>query len=159
MFSLLMVLPSLILFSAAYLLWEGHSLGWKLSIATCGISSIDSFTNSDVIVLRASNRTFKRFSSNASNSKWEKNGSQTKDSPIVTENVVKFGLRLSIIACISIVMTMVAFIVAIASPFLSINFFISMKLNLPNVQRICQGLPRDWFYRRRVGLRVRISDC
>src|SRR5208283_2158456 len=34
-----------------------------------------------------------------------------------------------------------AFIVAIASPFLSVNFFTSMKLNLPNVQRICQGLP------------------
>src|SRR5208337_1126021 len=33
--SLFMMLPSLILFSAGYLLLESHSLGWKIALATC----------------------------------------------------------------------------------------------------------------------------
>ena len=39
------MLPSLILFSTSYLLWEEHSLGWKLSIAICGITALIAVTN------------------------------------------------------------------------------------------------------------------
>jgi phosphate transport system permease protein len=141
MFSLLMFLPSFVLFSVSYLLWEGHSLGWKSSIAICAIAGLIGATNSSSMYFALPIALLSGLAVILQIRNGRKNGSQTKDSPIVTENVVKLGLRLSIIACIGIVVAMLIFIVAIASPFLSINFFTSMQLNLQNVQRICQGLP------------------
>ena len=141
MFSFLMFLPSLVLFSATYLLWEGHSLGWKLSIAICVIAALIGVTNSTSMYFALPIALLSGLAVILQILNGKKNGSQTKDSPVVTENVVKLGLRLSVIICIGIVVTMMIFIVAIASPFLSINFFTSMQLNIHNVQRICQGLP------------------
>jgi phosphate transport system permease protein len=139
-FSLLMLLPSLILFCTAYLMWEEQSSGWKLAIATCGVTILLAATNSAMlyfalpiavlsglaVVFQLRNR---------------KLADGTKDSPIVTENVMKLGLRLSVFLCIGTVVALVGYLVVVASPFLSVQLFTKMNLNYYNIQAICWGIP------------------
>ncbi len=140
LFSLLMMLVSLILFSTTYLLWEGHSLGWKLSIATCGIAALIAVTSSTSIYFAVPIAILSGLAATIEILKGKKIGNQNKDSPVVTENVVKLGLRLSALICIGIVVAMFVFVVVMGTPFLSLQFFTSMNLNFPNVNRICWGL-------------------
>lgn len=140
LFSLVMMLASLILFSTSYLLWEGQSLGWKLSIATCGVTALIAATVSasiyfavPIAILSGLAATFEIFSG-------KKIRNQNKDSPVVTENVVKLGLRLSAIICVGVMVAMVIFVVVMGSPFLSLQFFTGKTLNFQNVSRICWGL-------------------
>ena len=109
LFSLLMMLVSLILFSTTYLLWEGHSLGWKLSIATCGIAVLIAVTSSTSIYFAVPIAILSGLAATIEILKGKKIGNQNKDSPVVTENVVKLGLRLSAIICIGIVVAMVMY--------------------------------------------------
>lgn len=131
-FSLLIMLPSLILFSTSYLLWEEHSLGWKLSIAICGITALIAVTNLTTlefmlpiailsglaVMFQIRNR---------------KLGNETKDSPIVTEKVVTLGLRLSAILCASVVVVLIVYLVIFALPFLSVQLFTTMNINSENI--------------------------
>jgi phosphate transport system permease protein len=139
-FSLLMMLASLVLFSIAYLLWEGHSLGWKLSIATCGIAVLIAVASSTSMYFAVPIALLSGLAATLEIRKGKKLGNQTNDSPVVTENVVKLGLRLSAITCVGIVVAMVVFVVVMGTPFLSLQFFTSMTLNFQNVSRICWGL-------------------
>ena len=140
-FSLILMAPSLVLFCISYLLWEGHSLGRNLSIATTGIAALIAITDSAYmyVAFAIASLSFLAVMIDIQRAKNGKN--QIKDSPIATEKVVKFGLRLSAIFCIGAVVAMVAFLVVMATPFLSLQLFTSMNLNLSNVQAICQGLP------------------
>ena len=95
--SLLIILPSLILFSAAYLLWEGHSLGWKLSISTCGIALSIAFADLATMYIALSIAFLSGVAATLEILKRRRMEHQTKDSPVVMENAVKLGLRLSVI--------------------------------------------------------------
>jgi phosphate ABC transporter permease subunit PstA len=140
LFSLLMMLPCLILICVTYLLWEGHSLGWKLSIATCGIAVVLFATNPGFIYFALPIAILSALAVMIEIQMQKINQKEAKDLPIVTENVVKLGLRLSAAISIGIVVAMIIFIVVMASPFISPQLFTSMNINLPNVNRICQGL-------------------
>lgn len=139
-FSVLLMTPSLVLFCVSYLLWEGHSLGRKLSMATAGIALLIAATNSADMYVAFAIAALSALAVIIDIQR-QKNKDKAKDSPIATENVVKFGLRLSAIFCIGVVVAMVAFLIVMATPFLSVQLFTSMNLNLSNVQAICQGLP------------------
>jgi len=139
-FSLIMMLPSLILFSITYLLWEGHSLGWKLSIPTCGIALLIAIASSSTFYFTLPIALLSGLASSLEILKRRRIGNRTKDSPIATENIVKLGLRFAAAICASIVMAMVAFVIAMATPFLSLQLFTSMNLNIANVNRICWGV-------------------
>jgi phosphate transport system permease protein len=141
MFSLLMILPSIILFCMAYLLWEAHSYGWKLSIAACGIAVLLAIATPAFMYFALPIAILSGLAALLGSQNKKGAGSQIKDSPITIENVVKVGLRLSALICFSVLVAMVVFIVAMATPFLSIQLFTSMNLNYVNVGRICYGLP------------------
>ena len=114
-----MMLPSLILFSISYLLWEGHSLGWKLSIVVCGLALFIVATNSTLIYAAL---PVGLLSLSAIVLEIRKRKSPNKhpftDSPITVENIAKFGLVLSVILCVSVLVVMMVFIIVMASPFL-----------------------------------------
>lgn len=122
------------------MLWEGHSLGLKLSIATCGIA----------LLLIISNLTYSYFalpiaflSGLAAVFEYlrtKRTGYKTNDLPTTTENLAKFGLTLSASVSVGVIIAMLIFIIIIASPWLSLQFFTSMNLNTDNVGRICFGL-------------------
>ena len=140
-FSLLLMTPSLVLFCISYLLWEGHSLGRKLSIATSGIAVLIAIIDSAYMYVGFAIASLSFLAVMVDIQRAKDAEDKVKDSPIATEKVVKFGLRLSAIFCIGVVVAMVAFVVVMATPFLSVQLFTSMNLNLSNVQAICQGLP------------------
>ena len=149
--SVLLMLPSLVLFCVAYLIWEGHSLGWKLSRSTLGITILLAITCPGIkLSFMGAQMLFIDFTLPIALlsgfavlflSMQRRSGHQTKDSPIAMENVVKLGLRLSAFTCIAVVISMLIYIVVMASPFLSIGFFTSTKLSITNVERVAQQLP------------------
>jgi phosphate transport system permease protein len=139
MFSFLMMVTSLVPFSAMYLLWEDHSLGWKLSIVTCAVALLLAIISPaylyamvSIVLICGVAVTLELLNAREENRK--------RDSPIVTENLMKFAFRLAIIICISIVAAILVFVVVMGSPFYSSQFFTSMTLNIQNVNRICWGL-------------------
>ena len=139
-FSVLMMLTSLILFSTAYLLWEGQSLGWKLSIAIFGIALLVTITSSTSTYFALPIAILSGLAASLEILKGKKLGNQTKDSPVVTENLVKLGLRLAVTICIGIVVAMVIFVVIMGSPWLNLQFFTTLSLNFQQTARICWGL-------------------
>lgn len=138
-FSILMWLPSLVLFSTSYLLWEGHSLGWKLSIAICGIALLIAISSVLTLYFSIAIAVVSGLAAALQVSQ-KKNRSGTKDSPMVTENVVKLGLRLSVIFCGSIVIALVSYLLAIASPFLSLQLFTKNTINIEVFTAVCWGI-------------------
>lgn len=140
LFSLLIMLPCLILVCTAYLLWEGHSLGWKLSIATCGVAVVLFAVNSGFMYFALPIAVLSALAATIEIQLHRINQKEAKDKPIVMENVVKLGLRLSAFISIGMVVAMVIFIVVMASPFISTQLFTSMNINLTSVNRIVQGL-------------------
>ena len=140
-FSLFMMLPLLILICVTYLLWEGHSLGWKLSIATSGVAVVLFATNPSLMYFALPIAVLSFLAAMIEIQMQKINQKEAKDRPIVTENVVKLGLRFSAFISIAMVAAMIIFIVIMASPFISLQLFTSMNINIANVNRICQGLP------------------
>jgi len=139
-FSFLMMLPSLVLFSTSYLLWEGHSLGWKLSTATCGVALLVAATSLAALYFAVAIAALSGLAAIFVILS-RKNGKETKDSPIVTENMVKLGLRFSVALCASIVIAMICFLLVIASPFLSLQLFTKYTINTEVFQEMCWGVP------------------
>jgi phosphate transport system permease protein len=139
LFSILMVSASLLLFAVAYLTWEGHSLSWKLSLSAGVISILLAVANSEFIYFAlpiaflCCSATLLEFFSVKSQ------GKQTRE-PIIMENLVKFAFRLTAIFCISTLVFMVAFMIMIASPWLSPQFFTVMNLNFDQATRVAFSL-------------------
>ena len=138
-FSILMILPSLILAATAYFLWEEHSLGWKLSIAIFISATLLSFANSAFLYFSIPIALLSGIAAFLETQKLRK-GNRKIDSAIVMENTIKIALQLSIFIAIGIVIAMAVFVVVIATPFLSLQFITSMNLNWNNVSRVCYGL-------------------
>ncbi|HMK95600.1 MAG TPA: phosphate ABC transporter permease PstA [Candidatus Limnocylindrales bacterium] len=122
-FSFLIIVPAFVFFAVGYLLLENHSMGWKLSYATgaiallLGLFKIVNWTLAlpiVVLVTLAATVTFRDFKSE-----------KRKDYPVVTENLAKFGIRLSGFICITILLGLLVYIAIRASPYLSANFLTS----------------------------------
>jgi phosphate transport system permease protein len=122
-FSFIMVTPTLVFFAVGYLLLENHSMGWKLSYAIGAVALLLGFSNIvnwtlalpiAIMVTLAATVAFRCYKSG-----------KTKDYPVVTENLAKFGIRLSGLICIVILIGLLVYIGIRASPYLSSSFVTS----------------------------------
>ena len=141
-YSLLLILPSFLLFATAYLLWENHALGWKLAIALSGIAILAAAAN----YLNVEYALIIAFLSGLAamlQIRHRKSHEETKSSPIVTENLAKFGLSLSGIICVSILLGMIVYIGAKSITLSIIGFLDQHKMELdkfrPNTKRRSTG--------------------
>jgi phosphate transport system permease protein len=66
--------------------------------------------------------------------------SELKDSATITENLAKFGLRLSGIVCISILVGMIVYTAARASPYISWDFLTNANWSWANAGRVLNGV-------------------
>ena len=122
-YSALLILPSFALFSIAYMLWEAHSLGWKLSTATCGLTLFLAATRYINIEFALAIGALSGLAAIMENQNRRKAKNKLKDSPVITENLAKFGLRLSAIICMTILVGMIVYITARGSLYISLSFF------------------------------------
>ncbi|HVP17221.1 MAG TPA: phosphate ABC transporter permease PstA [candidate division Zixibacteria bacterium] len=139
-YSLLLILPSLALFSIGYMLWESHSLGWKLSIATCGAVILLAAANYLSVELTLSIGVLTGLAAMLEIRNRKKTSNKLKDSPTVTENLAKFGLRLSGIVCVSILVGMIAYTAVRASPYVSWDLFTNTNWSWANAARVLNGV-------------------
>ena len=139
-YSLLLILPGLVLFSIGYMLWESHSLGWKLSIAACGAVALLAVANYLDIELALTIGVLTGLAATLEIKTRRKTSNKLKDSPTVTENLAKFGLRLSGLVCMSILVGMVAYTAARASPYISWDLFTNMNWSWANAARVLTGV-------------------
>jgi phosphate transport system permease protein len=133
------MLPAVVMFSIGYLLWEGHSYGWKLAFLTSGIAVLSGFAgylNVEFAVIIAG---LSALAAVLEIRKRRKAQVKPKDLSIVTENIAKFGLRLSGVICVVILIGMIAYITVRASPYLSWDFFTSSNWGFTNTAKIIQG--------------------
>jgi phosphate transport system permease protein len=65
---------------------------------------------------------------------------ELKDSPTITENLAKFGLRLSGLVCISILAGMIVYTTVRASPYISWNLFTDTNWSWANAARVLKGV-------------------
>jgi len=139
-FSFILMLPSLVLVFTSYLIWERHSLGWKLSFVVSAFSLLialaipSSLYFTLPIVLLS-------FTAAILESRLLRGSEKTRDSPVTIENLVKFALRLSVIIGISILFLLVIFIVVMALPFLSTQLFTSSNFIPSRLTSEPQSIP------------------
>ena len=122
--SLLMMTPILVFFAIAYLMLENHSMGWKLSYAAGAIALLLGLSGNFNVGLALSISILCFFA--ATLMLQNMRGSKTsKDLPIVTENLAKFGIRISGLVCVVILLGILVYIGIRAAPYLSWNFMTS----------------------------------
>ncbi|MCW3983824.1 MAG: phosphate ABC transporter permease PstA [Candidatus Bathyarchaeota archaeon] len=133
--ALVLILPSLLFFVLAYLLSEAHSLGLKLAAISAfltlstGILTINpQLTLAGVLCFLAFeieffNRNFRKVTD-----KQFKSG--ITDSPIVTENLAKFGLRMSAFIGVLILLAITVYTLIRGAEFLSLDFVFRSGYNL-----------------------------
>ena len=139
-YSLLLTLPSLVLFSIGYMLWEAHSLGWKLSIATCGVTLLLAAANYLNFELALTIGFLSGLAALLGVLNRKGTASKLKDSPTVTENLAKFGLRLSGIVCITILIGMIVYTAVRASPYISWSFLTDANWSWTNAGMVLTGI-------------------
>jgi phosphate transport system permease protein len=139
-YSLLLILPSLVLFSIGYMLLEAHSLGWKFSFATCGVAILLAFANYLNVELALAIGVLSGLAATLEILSRKRTANKLKDSPTITENLARFGLRLSGIICISILVGMIVYITVRASPYLSWDLFTNANWSWANAGRVLNGV-------------------
>jgi len=139
-YSLLLMLPSLVLFSIGYMLLESHSLGWKLSIATCGVAILLAVANYLNIALALTIGVLSGLAAVLEILSRKRTVDKLKDSPTTTENLAKLGLRLSGVVCIGILLGMIVYIAVRASPYISWNFFTNQDWSWAQAARVLNGV-------------------
>jgi len=139
-YSLLLILPSLALFSIGYMLWEAHSMGWKLSIATCGVVALLAVANYLNAEFALTIGVLSGLAATLEILNRKKTASRLKDSPTITENLAKFGLRLSGIVCISILIGMIVYTTVRASPYISWDFLTNTNWSWANAGKVLNGV-------------------
>src|SRR5271157_1274159 len=135
LYSAILILPGIVLFSIGYLLWETHSLGWKLSIATCGMAALLAVANYVNIGFALPIGVLSGLAAILEIRRRRTSISNLKDSPLATENLAKFGLRLSGLVCMSILIGMIVYITVRASPYISWNLFTSTNWSWQNAAK------------------------
>jgi phosphate transport system permease protein len=123
--SLIMILPSLVLFIAAYFLMEAHSMGWKLSIGTCLAVALLGTANIVSPSLAVAIGTLTAVATLLEVRYRRATKSLLRDSPTSTENAAKLMLSLSGYICIITLIGLVVYIGLRAAPYLSWNFISS----------------------------------
>jgi phosphate transport system permease protein len=138
-FSFLMLIPSFGLFAIGYLLLEHHSMGWKLSYAAGTAALILGLLGDvnigfalSIALLSLVAATFMFQDMRASG--------KAKDSPTVTENLAKFGIRVSGFLCMSILIGLLAYITLRAAPYLSWNFITSSSWSWQHASFVLNGI-------------------
>jgi phosphate transport system permease protein len=139
-YSLLLILPSFFFFSIGYMLWEGHSLGWKLSAATFGIVLLLAFGGYLNVEFALTLGALSGLAVVLEIRNIRRNTNKMKDSPTVTENLAKFALRLSGLICIFILIGMLVYIAVRASPYMSWDFLTSLTWSWTHAGRILNGV-------------------
>ncbi len=137
---LLMMLPSLVLFSIGYILLESHSMGWKLSVAVCAavislaalkdISMELTLSIGLIVGVATIIEIRKKFTSK----------SRQKDSPIVIENLAKIGMLICISVCIGIIVFLFAYSGIRGSSYLNLDFITNLKWNMVTAGTIANTL-------------------
>jgi phosphate transport system permease protein len=139
-YSLLLILPSLILFSIGYVLLEAHSLGWKLSITTCGVAVLLGGAKYLNVELALAIGVLSGLAAMLEILSRKKTEGRQKDSPITTENLAKFGLHFSGIVCICILIGMIVYTAVRASPYISWGFLTNANWSWANAAGILNGV-------------------
>ena len=139
-YSLLLILPSLALFSIGYVLWEAHSLGWKLSIVTCGVAVLLAGARYLNVEFALAIGVLSGLAAMLEVLNRKKTASKLKDSPTTTENLARFGLRLSGVVCICILIGMIVYTAMRASPYISWGFLTNTNWSWANAAKVLNGV-------------------
>ena len=135
---MIMIAPIIVFTSVAYMVWEKHSLGWKLTVAISALSI--ALGASGAVNIEVS--LFVAFLCGLGGAIEFRNllGQQiTRDSPLVTENLAKLGLKLSGLLCLTILLGAILYVIIRGSPYLSIGFLMPTKWSWANAYEVFAG--------------------
>ncbi len=127
--SIFMMLPSLILFSAGYLLLESHSMGWKLAAATCVASILLAILNPSGIDLALSIGFLSGLAAALEIRSRRGGESVLKDSPIAIENIAILGMYICLIICISTIVFLFGYTIMRGAPYINLDFLTKTNYN------------------------------
>lgn len=131
--------PAMIMFVGAYLQVETHSLGAKISIALALAFLAGAALNLTNVYLLLFCMSFCTLGAIVGFED-TKNQQLKKDSPVVTENVAKFGLRLSGAICVATLFGLISYVALRGAQFLSWNFISGGTLNYTTIGARVAGL-------------------
>jgi phosphate transport system permease protein len=138
--SLLILLPSLALFSIGYMLLKGHSMGRKMSLAACigtcllfGVNVISLELAVPVAFLTAIATMLEYF-----NLRIKK--TVHKDSPTTTENVAKLGMFISAAVCIVVLIFLFAYAGIRGAPYLTWDFLTNLNWSWSHASAVLNGI-------------------
>ena len=129
--SIFMLLPSLILFSAAYLLLESHSLGWKLSFGTCMVAFLLAVLIRSYINLALSIGLLSGLGAALEIRNRKSGETVLKDSPIAIENIAILGMYICLIFCVSTVVFLFGYTILRGAPYLNLDFLTTINWSWP----------------------------
>jgi phosphate transport system permease protein len=115
-------------------------LGWKLSIATCGAAVLLAVANYLNVELAFTIGVLSGLAATLEIWSRKRTANKLKDSPTTTENLAKFGLRLSGIVCVGILVGMIVYTTVRASPYISWDFFTNTNWSWANAARVLNGI-------------------
>ncbi len=143
-----MMLPSLILFSAAYLLLESHSMGWKLSLATCIAAIFLAVLNQSDINLALS-IGFLSGLAVALEIRNRKSGETVlKDSPIAIENIAILGMYICLIICVSTIVFLFGYTIVRGAPYINFDFLTKINWSWPQAGQLIATTFFNFTWRR-----------
>jgi phosphate transport system permease protein len=138
-YSILMILPSVILFSIGYMLWESHALAWKLSYITSIAVIILAVTNNLNIELALAIAALSGLAATLQLQNLKTSSSKHKDSPAITEKLAKIALFIASMMATAILIGMIVYMAVRASPYLSWDFITNLNWSWNNAAKILNG--------------------
>lgn len=134
-----LLVPAIMLFIAAYLQAESHSLGCKISLVLSVAFLFGTIFNLSNIYVLLFSMILCIISTMAGFAEREKIQGK-KDTAIVTENVARFGLRLSGILCVATLFGLMAYVAVRGAQFINWNFLTGSTLDYTSIGRRVVGL-------------------
>jgi phosphate transport system permease protein len=131
--------PVIILFITGYLMLESHSLGFKISAVlavTFVILSMYNFFNADLLLFSGFICALASMVSFQETRKTQ----QRRNQAVITENVARFGLRLSGFICVATLFGLIAYVALRGAQFLTLNFLIGSSVNYTQIGKVIVGL-------------------
>ncbi|MGD6809099.1 MAG: phosphate ABC transporter permease PstA [Candidatus Bathyarchaeia archaeon] len=135
--SVLYIFPAVIFFVVAYLVAQSHSLGLKTSISLSVLSIFLGVIWINIPITLAGVLCFLGTEVGFLNRR--NISKERRDSPVVTEKIAKFGLLLSGLIGIIILIGMILYITIRGTPYLSWNFITGTGLAPPNLRDLIEG--------------------
>lgn len=137
--NMILLVPPIVMFIAAYLQAESHSLGFKISLVLSAAFLVGAIFNISNLYLLLSSMVLCILGSIAGFAEREKIQGK-KDTPIVTEKVAKFGLRLSGIICVATLFGLMGYVAIRGAQFISWDFITGSALDYTSIGRRVVGL-------------------